>query len=629
MIWLVPIGFLGLLGVVALIVIYVIKPNYQNKLISSTYVWRLSLKYKKKRLPVNKLQNILQFICQLLILTICGLLLAQPVLAATESTDPKEKVIIIDASASMRIESNGGTRFERAIEEAKTLAETAFTSGSKVSVIVADASPDGYLVRKQLTSEDSALLYEALDSLECTYGTADIETAVDLADDILDINNDAKVYLITARSYLNSNKIEIVPVSHEDDWNAAVLGITAKMDENNHYEFKVNVGCYGRTEAVSLNLVIHGANHNSKNPGKKISIQKPPGYFDPSLEEQEFVFNSDDFGSEPITSYDYIEAYISSDDSFTDDNIFFLYGGKRPTIKIQYASSKPNLFFGGIIRTMRQNMREKWSIVFNEVKRGDEPATEGYDIYIFEHSMPETLPTDGVVLLVNPDVGPKGTDLVVGDTKDTKDPNETLASGVAHELMKYVDPGRISMARYKEILSAPGYEELAYYNGKPVILAKEDDGEKVIVWAFDLHHSNLIAIPDFSFMMYNLFNYFVPATMSSTTYEIGDTVELKARGTNLTVVGVEDFNGQSLHVTTPGTYTVTQRPMQGDELIIESFHVHIPNGESDITEEIDELPILSYEKQTGIDFSDLIFYFAIALVALMLIERALEAAKKM
>ena len=180
MIWLVPIGFLGLLGVVALIVIYVIKPNYQNKLISSTYVWRLSLKYKKKRLPVNKLQNILQFICQLLILTICGLLLAQPVLAATESTDPKEKVIIIDASASMRIESNGGTRFERAIEEAKTLAETAFTSGSKVSVIVADASPDGYLVRKQLTSEDSALLYEALDSLECTYGTADIETAVDL-----------------------------------------------------------------------------------------------------------------------------------------------------------------------------------------------------------------------------------------------------------------------------------------------------------------------------------------------------------------------------------------------------------------------------------------------------------------
>ena len=60
MIWLVPIGLLGLIGVLALIVIYVIKPNYQQKLISSTYVWKLSLKYKKRRLPINRLQNISQ-----------------------------------------------------------------------------------------------------------------------------------------------------------------------------------------------------------------------------------------------------------------------------------------------------------------------------------------------------------------------------------------------------------------------------------------------------------------------------------------------------------------------------------------------------------------------------------------
>ena len=62
MTWLVPLGFLGLLGIIALIVIYIIKPNYQNKFISSTYVWKLSLKYKKKKLPINTLRNILLFI---------------------------------------------------------------------------------------------------------------------------------------------------------------------------------------------------------------------------------------------------------------------------------------------------------------------------------------------------------------------------------------------------------------------------------------------------------------------------------------------------------------------------------------------------------------------------------------
>jgi hypothetical protein len=59
---LVPLGLLGLISIIALILIYILKPNYQQKIISSTYVWRLSLKYRKKRIPVSRLTNILIFI---------------------------------------------------------------------------------------------------------------------------------------------------------------------------------------------------------------------------------------------------------------------------------------------------------------------------------------------------------------------------------------------------------------------------------------------------------------------------------------------------------------------------------------------------------------------------------------
>lgn len=626
MIWLVPIGLLGLIGVVALIVIYVIKPNYQNKHVSSTYVWRLSLKYRKRKLPVNRLQNIIQFICQLLILTICGLLLAQPALAALESSDPDEKVIIIDGSASMLVSYDNKTRFQRAIKEAKSLAEEAFGDGSLVSVIYADSTAD--YVAKRIGAEDADVLYAALDELECTYGIADINGAIELASDILDKNNEAKVYLTTATKYLNKNKVNVVDVSNEDEWNTAILDVRAKMDDTNHYEITVDVGCYGSTEAITVNLIVHGANGKTQT----VRLQKAD-YFDPTEQEKSIVFNSDDFGSQPLYAYDYLEVYITAYDSFADDNLFFLYGGKRPTIKIQYASSKPNLFFGGVIRTMRQNMRDKWDIDYHELDKNDEPATEGFDLYIFEHTMPEVMPTDGVVLLVNPDEGPKGSDIVVGDIVNVN-VNSSLASGAEHELMKYVDSNRITIARYKEILSATGYEELAYYNGKPVILAKEDGGEKVVVWAFDLHYSNLIAIPDFSFMMYNLFTHFIPETLGASAYEIGDTVKINGRGTNLTVSGTgvnKEFDTQkgSLVVTTPGAYTVTQRPMSGDELIVESFYVHIPSSESNITKEIDEIPVLSYQKQTGIDYRDLILGFAIALVALMLVERAIETKKKL
>lgn len=61
--WLVPLGFLGLLGLLALLLIYLIKPNFQKKSVSSTYVWKLSFRFQKKRNPITRVQDILLLIC--------------------------------------------------------------------------------------------------------------------------------------------------------------------------------------------------------------------------------------------------------------------------------------------------------------------------------------------------------------------------------------------------------------------------------------------------------------------------------------------------------------------------------------------------------------------------------------
>ena len=629
MTWLLPIGFLGLIGVAALIAIYIIKPNYQQRRVSSTYVWRLSLKYKKKKLPVNKLQNVIQFICQLLILTIAGLLIAQPVLSALESSDPNEKVIIIDASASMLVSEDEETRFDRAIDEAKTLAEASFYDGGLVTVILADSSPD-YVVQR-IGAEDSEELYRQLDELKCTYGSADVEGAVALAESVLDKNNAAEVYFCTAKKYQDTNKIKVVDVSERNDWNAAVLDCRAEFDENNHYVISVDVGCYGRTESVYVNVVIYSPNGKEQS----IEVQKVE-YFDPSEEEKTITFTTDDFGNYAVYSYDSINAYVSTDtpDSFADDDVFVLYGGIKPVIKIQYASTLPNRYFSGVIRAMRQYMRGSWDIKLTEVKDEEKMATEGFDFYIFEHTMPADMPTDGIVLLVNPDVAPYGSDLEVGDSIQTTSPDDPLASGVSHPLMDNITCEGISIALYKEILSAPGYQELAYYNGNPVILCKEDQGQKVVVWAFDLNYSTA-ALTEFSAMMLNMFNYFIPETFTSTSFEIGETVEFNGRGTNLVVKPLSDERLEqsfesakgSIVVTIPGTYEVTQDSLQGD--IIELFHVHIPNEESNISQIRDDLPILSYEKQLGIEFRDLLLYFAIALVFFLMVERIIETKKKL
>ena len=123
--WLTPLGFLGALGIVALIIIYIIKPNFQNKRISSTFVWRMSLKYRKKSIPISKIQNLLIFLCQVLILATLTTMLAGPIIERAVGKDDDEVVIIVDASAGMRMREAGKTRFDRALTEAKKTAEKA------------------------------------------------------------------------------------------------------------------------------------------------------------------------------------------------------------------------------------------------------------------------------------------------------------------------------------------------------------------------------------------------------------------------------------------------------------------------------------------------------------------------
>jgi len=632
MTWLLPLGFLGLAGVIALIVIYIIKPNYQNKYISSTYVWRLSLKYRKKRLPLNKLNNILQFLCQCLILTICGLLLAQPVIVSEKIGDENEKVIIIDASAGMLLSDAGTTRFERAVNHARMLAEDTFEKGGVVSLIYADDKAEFLVQRQSAEGEDE--VYALLDDMllsdeQASYTSADLKGAVALAEEVLRYNSEAQVYLLTATTFVEKHGIFVENVASENDWNAAVLNCTAKINDNNHYEIYVDLGCYGRTELLTVHLQIHGANGKSD---KTAPLTKTE-FFDPTAEQKTVTFTTDDFGGVPLYSFDYLEVYVSVADCFPDDNAYFLYGGEKQQIKVLYASSIPNNYFGGIVRTFRENMKDKWDIEFTELKADEKAPTEGYDFYIFEHRMPDVMPTDGLVLLVDPNKAPDGSGLRVGNAQLVNS-SSTLAAGSPHDLMNYVESSRVTIAKYTDIISSDGYQELAYYNGRPMILAKNEPEAKVVVWAFDLNYSNLIAIPDFSFMMYNMFNYYIPTTMSSTAFEIGDTVTLTCRGSELKVSGMGEeiaFEGATgeLVVSRPGTYTVTQKPMQGEELIIENFFVRIPNAESNITKQVAELPMLDVDKQVEIEYQDMLFYFAIALVALMFAEWFLQSKKSL
>ena len=183
-----PLGLLGLLGLVALIIIYIIKPNYQSKFISSTYIWKLSLKYKKKKIPLSKLRNIILFICQVLILTAAAFIIAQPILSQGSEVEGSDTVMIIDASASMKAEVNGQTRLDRATTMALADTKEAIEQGKRISLII--ASEKASFVLQQVDPSNSELSYTAFDTLQkdpeeiATFGSPDIEGAIKLAEEI-------------------------------------------------------------------------------------------------------------------------------------------------------------------------------------------------------------------------------------------------------------------------------------------------------------------------------------------------------------------------------------------------------------------------------------------------------------
>ena len=621
MTWLAPIGFLGLVGIILLIVIYIIKPNYQQKVISSTFIWHMSLKYKKRRIPISRLHSLLVFLCQLIILTTLGLLLAGPVLSGEKKADYEENVIIIDASASMMLEQNGTSRFERAVSMATDHAKSILGNGGRVSVILADTDAEFISQRAQADSVDDvvAALKLLVSENRCTYASADIEGAVALSEAVIAENEKTKLFLYTATEYIDKGNIEVVNVTHEDDWNAAILGVKAVLNSDNHYEIHVEVGCFGSTEELAVRVEIIGANYKDD----PIVLEKKE-FFDPSAETCTMVFNPIDLIGESIYYYETISCYVEVEDSFAEDNFFYLYDGKKPTIRVQYASSLPNSYFGGMIRTIRQQMKGTWSIDFVDVKASEKAATEGFDFYIFEHTLPDVLPTDGLVLLVDPIGSIQNAGIMFGG-RIPVEATSTLAEGVPHELTKYVDFSRITISKYTEVFVMEGYQELAYYNSQPVMLVKEGDGNKIVVWNFDLNYSNLPAMPDFSFLMYNMFNYFIPATLDSSSYEVGDVVNITARGDNLTLTGVgldmqfESGRGEVI-IETPGTYSVSQTLPGKKDADVSQFFVEISDYESNITKKVDALPIPDVDVEPKIEFYDLILYFAIALVSLMFIE---------
>lgn len=653
-----PLGLLGLLAIAVLILIYIVRPNFQQKRVSSTHVWKLSLKYKKKRVPISKFRNILIFICQVLILVSCAVILAQPNLILKEQTSQTEVIAVLDSSASMRTASLEETRYERAVNGILNDFDSMLSNNFVMSVIIADNRPSFLLERVRLQSKEP--LAQAMQGLldgatSCSYGSADIDAAMSLCESILRDNPTAQVYLYTDTSYSYvPGNVKLVNVSQQTEWNAAILNANAEL-EDNYYVFNVDVACYGRDAEITLNLEIQNVNPSASDStsGKTVNFQTSVTctqdvtkrivfkYFSsgseiPTPDDKENIVYYIIEDQDKIFSYESVHISLEESDSFAEDNSFDIYGGQKETLKVQYASSLSNSFFNGILDVLKNVYRNRWSFEVTEVKNG-EYALKGYDFYIFENDMPEQMPSDGVVFLVNPTTTPQGSGIQIGGVIDLGGESLYLTSEDAHPIMNNVRADRITVSRYSKIT---GYDQTKFKvlmncDTSPVLMVTDQEqkiedgkfvpGVKLAVMAFSLHFSNLALLIDFPLLVYNMFEYFLPPTVSENSYEVFENISLNSRGIELNVV-FDGINQQTftsfpavLSTGIPGTYTLEQTTFAGKK-VSEQIYVKIPAAESNIHAIGDSFTDPYGVEDTNDYLQDLLIYLAAVLVAILFAE---------
>lgn len=674
-----PLGLIGLLGIVALIIIYIIKPNYQQKFISSTFVWKLSLKYRKKRIPTSKLRNIIIIICQILILAISAFILARPSQILKTRATEEEVILVVDSSASMFTKnSDGETRYVRAVGLAEKRTDDVFSRKGTVSVLVADSKP--YFLFQRFTeaqSDDAFFELRRLtnDETLCTYGSADMDAAMELCTEITEDNPDAKIVLYTDVDYANAPKgIEVVPVyDRGSEWNAAILNAYAQLDEN-YYNFYVQIASYGRPSEIGISIDVHGANAESlDDPGIDIPLETVKSVYcregevytvifrhefstiqsyTPTGEEDEdsdvqFMEQIDPRTKAAVKIFSYQSIHISlnvdeSDSLRVDDN-FDIYGGQKEVIKVQYSSANPNVFTRSALYNLKSYYDRigKWDFQITEVKRGNEPATEGFDFYVFETAMPEKLPKDGVVVLLDPETAPSGLGVRIENNPYAYFGNGGLrseplrsADEEGHPLLNKIVPEDVTISVFRRIGGYDAsYKELMYTStNEPALLLKEDENSKILIMAFSVHYSNIAIRRDYPQLFLNAANYFFPEAVEKNAYEVGEKVKINARGRSVKIgddgKDITEFPAET-QFDMPNTYRIYYTPFferkadDARKTYVEIF-VRVPMAESNVWKVEDGLNTPVKAPDASDFFKDLLLYFAIGLVSFIFIERFLH-----
>ena len=524
---------LGLLALaIPIILLYLLRLRREPLVVSSTVLWRRVLEDKAANAPWQRLRRNWLLLLQLLLLALLVLALCRPFLSLPTQVSGN-LIVLLDGSATMQATDVQPTRFEAAKRKVNTLID-GLNGGQPMTLILMRGYPEVLAT----ASTDKNVLHAALDRAHVTSEPINTQEALTLAAATAQRSPDANVVIVSDGAFSRADKlpdlrarITYMPVGANDQ-NTAIAALSVREAGANPQIF-VAIANYGSTPATpTIVTTVDGKILDTRdlnvpaNSTINFTLENAPA--------TTLQVNATLTGK---TGQDFLPA---------DNSAWTIrkQGAPRRVLMVTDGNGYINKFF---------NQVRGYSLTVTTPAEYS-AITDNYDLYIFDSYLPPQLPR-GMLLLFNP---PDSEWIPAGGTLDAP----TFARIVQSDpLLQYVDPSGFYVARAKKLVT-PGWMRVvaATANNDPLILAGEQNGQRVVALAYSLQDSEMPLTIYFPIFMINTLRWLEPQGSLTQVTQVrpGETLTLPVTADVTKVVVTQPDGTQTQVVPTNGTLSYTE-----------------------------------------------------------------------
>ena len=490
-----PLGLLILIGIPIIILIYILRNKYNELTITSTYIWKLSDKFLKRKNPLSGLTGLISLILQILMVASIALAVARPVFVLPGAAN--NYCFVLDVSGSMNMANGKKTRFELAKEEITDVIRSS-KEGSTYTLIC--VSNETVIEFEGVKKKEVAI--DFLKDVKVGYAGSSYADVLGAAQSAFDENTSSKIYLVTDKTYEGYENVEVIQVGGEGQQNYAVFTPTYSF-AGGKLSVSASVVSYGGAGQAEVALSVDGKEVQKKSVSLKAGEPTPVEF------------------SHPTYSFESFEVKSTRADAYSLDDNVIVYNKESDKTYNTVIVSETGFFLEAVIDALLD--AEITTITPKEYERN----TEKYGLYIFDSYEPEELP-DGTVWLLNADRSINDSGFGVRGKIDlgaaTEIEKSKSTSTVVRKLLKSVDGSGIYITRFVKYSGMYlNFHTLFSYEANPLIFVGANAlGNRQVVFGFDLHESDFALSTDFVMLLRNLLEYSFPDVIDQTNYIAGD-----------------------------------------------------------------------------------------------------------